>query len=75
MTSPADPSPARIADCLKVAELGGDLGRLALVCTHQADRYQGEQQARLLATASAMRWAAALLEELEALEEGDGDAA
>ena len=59
------PSPEQIADAMAVAEMGGDLGRLAAVCLHQADLYQGDGRQRLLDSAEALGWTARLLEVLD----------
>jgi hypothetical protein len=67
MTASA-PTPERIADCLMVAQMGGDLARLSLVCTHQAALHEGVGRQRLLDSAAALGWAARLLAALEAQE-------
>ena len=60
------PSPEEIADALMVAELGGDLPRLALVCRHQAGAglYDAAGQRRLLDCAVGLEWGARVLVEL-----------
>jgi hypothetical protein len=59
------PTPEQIADCLKVAQLGGDLDRLAAVCLDQAGRYEGAGKQRLLDCAESLLWAAQLLEAVD----------
>jgi hypothetical protein len=59
------PSPAQIADSLAVVEMGGDPVRLAAVCRHQAELYQGEARQRLLDCAESLLWAAQLLEAVD----------
>jgi hypothetical protein len=59
------PSPEQIADALKVAEMGGDLPRLAEVCRHQAELYQGDGRQRLLDAAEALAWGAKVLAAME----------
>lgn len=66
------PTPERIAGCLEVHRLGGDLARLAAVCEDQAPRYQGVARQRLVDSAAALSWAQRLLHEIEKLEEEDG---
>jgi len=60
------PTPEDIADVLKLVELGGDPGRLAEVCLHQARQYQGEAKRRLLKAAAALDWTAKMLAALNA---------
>jgi hypothetical protein len=61
------PTPAEVADALTVATLGGDLGRLAEVCLHVADRHDEDSlgRRRLQAAAKALDWAAQLLAVLD----------
>lgn len=68
------PSPAAIADAMKVAELGGDLPRLAAVCRACAADTEGEGRQRLLDAAEALAWTAALVAALDAQEPGAGHA-
>ena len=75
MTSTPAPTPEAVADALTVAEMGGDVGRLALVCEDQARHHQGEGRQRLLAAAASMRWTASLLALLDGPEpDGAGHA-
>ncbi len=67
------PSPEQIADALKVAEMGGDLPRLAAVCLDQAGRYEGEGRQRLLDAGAALTWASQLLDALDG-QKTDGEA-
>lgn len=69
-TPPSAPSPAAIADAMRVAELGGDVARLALVCEDQAKQHEGIGRQRLLDAAAAMRWTALLMAALDAQEPG-----
>jgi hypothetical protein len=59
------PTPEAVADSLAVVELGGDPVRLAAVCRHQAELYQGEARQRLLDCAESLLWAAQLLEAVD----------
>jgi hypothetical protein len=67
------PTPEQVADCMRVAQLGGDLDRLATVCLDQASRYQGEGQQRLIDAASALSWTAQMLAGLDG-QQTDGEA-
>jgi hypothetical protein len=62
-------TPEEVADALMVAELGGDLPRLAEVCRHQAGAglYDAAGQQRLLAGAVSLEWGARILAELDRL--------
>jgi hypothetical protein len=55
------PTPDQVADALVVATLGGNLGRLAEVCRHVADRHEGIARHRLLDSAEVLGWTAQLL--------------
>ena len=63
------PTPEEVADALMVAELGGDLPRLALVCRHQAAAglYDAAGRQRLLDSAVSLEWGARILVELDRL--------
>lgn len=63
----ATPTPEEIADALMVAELGGDLTRLAAVCRHQAGLYDAADRRRLLDCAMGLEWGARVLVELDRL--------
>jgi hypothetical protein len=55
------PTPEAVADALAVAEMGGDLDRLAAVCRLQADHYEGDGRQRLLDAAEKLEWGAKVL--------------
>jgi hypothetical protein len=65
-------TPEAIADALAVAKMGGDVGRLALVCFDAADRHTGIGRQRLLDAAESLAWAGQLLEILDD-QETDGN--
>jgi hypothetical protein len=61
------PTPDQVADAIVVATMGGDLGRLAEVCRHVADRHDEDSlgRRRLQAAAEALDWAGQLLAVLD----------
>lgn len=66
MTRAITPSPAEVRDALEVAALGGDLARLAAVCSARASTMPEPGRTRLHRVAAAMRWAVELIEASDA---------
>lgn len=71
------PSPTleAVLDAMQVAAMGGDVGRLSLVCRHQAEQCEGEDKERLIAAGTALAWANRILTALgtaEAMPGTDG---
>jgi hypothetical protein len=59
-------SPEAVVDAMGVIEQGGDAVRLAEVCRIRADAFDDAGRERLLASAEALDFAAALMATLEA---------
>jgi hypothetical protein len=65
MEIPMTPTPEQVADCMRVAQLGGNLDRLAAACLDQSSRYEGDGRQRLIDAAAALSWTGRLLAALD----------